>query len=269
MKKIISLLLVLAMVLCFAACGNDQGNGNTTEPSDTTPVPSSDPVVEEGSEPADNDVVVMNHDEFDLAELESQIVIETYVQAVESWWDGACHIYAQSEDGGYYIYQYACTEDEAAALVPGTHIRVTGYKTAWSGEVEIIDSTIEILEGSYIVSEPIDATALLGTDELMDHMNALVGFKGLTVVASNDDGAAFLYKWDGSGSQGDDLYFKVTDGTNEYTFTINVYMAGTGVDSDVYQAVEALNVGDVIDVQGFLYWYEGPQPHVTAVTPAV
>ena len=267
MKKIISLLLVLVMVLSLAACGGnapEQTDPTTeaTEPSTQATEPSTD-----ATEP-DDGVTVMTHEEFVAAELDAQVVIETYVQTIESWWDGACHIYAQSEDGGYYIYSYACTEDEAAALVPGTKIRVTGYKTEWAGEVEIMDATIEILEGSYIVTEPADATALLGTEDLASLMNSLVTFKGLTVVASNDEGAAFLYKWDGSGSQGDDLYFKVSDGTNEYTFTVNAYMVGYGADSEVYAAVEALQVGDVIDVTGFLYWYEGPQPHLTAVTPA-
>ncbi len=45
-------------------------------------------------------------------------------------------------------------------------------------------------------------------------------------------------------------------------------MNGTGADSDVYKAIEALNVGDVIDVEGFLYWYNGAQPHITSVTVA-
>ena len=35
-----------------------------------------------------------------------------------------------------------------------------------------------------------------------------------------------------------------------------------------YAAVETLKVGDKIDVEGFLYWYSGAQPHVTKVTPA-
>jgi hypothetical protein len=102
-------------------------------------------------------------------------------------------------------------------------------------------------------------------------MNSLVSFKGLTVAPSTDangNEAAFLYKWDGSGSQGDDLYFNVAMGDQVFTFSVNVYMLGTGVDSDVYKAIEALEIGDVIDVTGFLYWYEGPQPHVTSVTVA-
>ena len=51
-----------------------------------------------------------------------------------------------------------------------------------------------------------------------------------------------------------------------YTFTVESYLCGQ--DTDVYKAVEALNVGDVVDLEGFLYWYEGANPHITAVTPA-
>ena len=35
--------------------------------------------------------------------------------------------------------------------------------------------------------------------------------------------------------------------------------------TEVYDAVEALKVGDVIDLEGFLYWYNGAQPHITSV----
>ena len=29
--------------------------------------------------------------------------------------------------------------------------------------------------------------------------------------------------------------------------------------------VEGLNVGDVVDLEGFLYWYNGANPHITKV----
>ena len=270
MKKIIAMLLVLVMAASLVACGGEKAPETTAAPATEAPVTEA-PATEAPATEAPAEVTVMTHAEFDAAELETAVCVETYVQTIESWWDGACHIYAQSEDGGYYIYGYACTEDEAAALVPGTKILVSGYKTAWSGEVEIVDATIEVLEGSYIVEEAADVTALLGTEELQAHMNSLVAFNGLTVAASTDangNEAAFLYKWDGSGSQGDDIYFNVTDGTNTYTFTVNAYMVGYGAGSDVYAAVEALNVGDTINVEGFLYWYEGAQPHCTSVVVA-
>ena len=116
-----------------------------------------------------------------------------------------------------------------------------------------------------------DVTDLVGTDELETRMNDLVAINGLTVEASKDangNDVAFLYKWDGSGSQGDDLYFNVSLNGETYTFTVNAYMIGTGSDSEVYKAIEALNIGDVINVEGFLYWYNAAQPHITSVTVA-
>ena len=255
MKKILALVLALVMVMGLVACGNP----TPTDPAPTDPAPT-DPA------PTDPAVTVMTHEEFMAAEMESPVVVETYVQAVESWWDGCVQIYAQSEDGGYYIYDLACTEDEAALLVPGTKIRVSGFKSEWSGEVEIIDATYEILEGSYIVTEALDVTALLGTEELINHQNELVAMKGLTVVASKDaegNDVPFLYKWDGSGSQGDDIYFNVSLGGNTFTFTVNAYMIDN---AEAYAAAEAMKIGDVIDVEGFLYWYNAAQPHITNIT---
>ena len=37
-------------------------------------------------------------------------------------------------------------------------------------------------------------------------------------------------------------------------------------DPELYAAVGALNAGDVIDVEGFLYWYNGVNTHITKVT---
>ena len=211
---------------------------------------------------------VMTYDEYIAAELDSEVVVETYVQAKQSWWEDKATLYTQNEDGAIFVYDAACSEEDYEKLVEGQKIRVTGYKSEWSGEVEIVDATIEILDGNFI-AETEDVTALLGKDELADHQNEKVSFKGLTVEASTDaDGneAAFLYNWDGSGSQGDDLYFNVSLDGNTYTFTVESYLCGS--DTDVYKAVEALQIGDVIDMEGFLYWYEGPNPHITAVAAA-
>ena len=62
-------------------------------------------------------------------------------------------------------------------LVPGTKIKVTGYKAEWSGEVEIIDATYEIEEGEYIAPAT-DVTELLGTDELINYQNRFVSLQG-------------------------------------------------------------------------------------------
>ena len=39
-------------------------------------------------------------------------------------------------------------------------------------------------------------------------------------------------------------------------------------ESDVYAAAKALQIGDVINLEGFLYWYAGANPHITAIAIA-
>ena len=229
--------------------------------------------VEEKVEEAAAEIAVMDHAAYAAAELDTEVVIETTVQATQAWWEkdgiGKITVYGQSEDGAYFIYEMNCSKEDAEKLVPGTKIRVKGFKSAWSGEVEITDATFEFVEGEGFKAEPEDVTALLGTEELINKQNALVAFKGLTVAAKKDaegNDAAFLYKWNGAGQQGDDLYFDVTVNGATYTFVVESYLCGQ--DTEVYKAVEGLKVGDVIDVEGFLYWYEGVQPHIIKVTAA-
>lgn len=237
MKKLTALLLSLVLALSAVACGS----GNDAD------------VKSEG---------VMTHAEYMAAALESEVVIEAYVQAKQSWWDNTATVYLQDKDGAYFVYGMACTEEDYAKIPTGTKIKVTGYKAEWSGEVEIIDATFEIMEGNY-VAEAKDVTSLLGTDELAKHQNEFVAFKGLTVEAANDNGDAFLYNWDGSGQDGNDLYFNVSYNGQTYSFTVESYLCDNT--TDVYAAVKNLKVGDVIDCEGFLYWYEGANPHITNV----
>ena len=270
MKKLIAMLLVLTMVLSFAACAK-QDTVTPTVAAVTTAAADPTPAAEtEASDPTPV-VTAMSHADYVAADNETEVVVETYVQAHQSWWDNKVTVYCQSPDGAYFLYELACSEEDAAKLVPGTKIRVTGYKGEWSGEVEIMDGTFEFVKGDTYIAEPLDVTDLLGTDELIDHQNEFVSFTGLTVAPSTDangNEAAFLYNYDGSGAQGDDLYFNVTVGDSEevYTFTVESYLCGS--DTEVYKAVEGLQVGQTIDCEGFLYWYEGVNPHITSVTVA-
>lgn len=251
MKKLLSMLLLCTMVLTMVGCSTDK-EADTDAKS-------------EG---------VMTHEEYTKAELKSEVVIETYVQGKQSWYQDAATLYTQDKDGAYFVYNVACTEEEYNKLEKGTKIKVTGYKDEWSGEVEVIDGSLEILDGKY-VAEALDVTKMLGTDELIDHQNEFVSFSGLTVEASKDangNDVAFLYNWDGSGQEGtdSDLYFNVSANGNTYTFVVEYYTCDAngayGADTDVYKAVQNLKVGDTIDIEGFLYWYEGAQTHVTSVT---
>lgn len=207
---------------------------------------------------------VMTYDEYIAAAVDDPVVIETYVQAKQGWWDNKATVYTQDKDGAYFLYNMACSEEDYAKLTEGTKIRVTGFRAEWSGEIEVAEgATFEILDGNY-VAEAVDVTDKLASEDLIKFQNQKVSFKDMKVEAANDAGDAFMYKWDGSGAQGDDLYFKVSVGDKTYTFTVESYLCGK--DTDVYKAVEALKVGDTVDMEGFLYWYEGVNPHITSVT---
>lgn len=250
MKKSIALLLAVAFAFVLVGCG--QNNAGSAED-----------IIEKSEG-------VMTYAEYMAADLDTQVVIEAYVQAKQSWWEDKATVYAQDADGAYFLYDMACSEEDYAKLTPGTKIKVSGYKSEWSGEVEITEATFEIVEGANYVAEPVDVTELLGKDELITHQNQFVSFKGMTVEAAGQDDAgndvAFLYNYDGSGQDGNDLYFTVSLNGESYTFTVESYLCDK--DSEVYNAVKNLKVGDKIDMEGFLYWYNGVNPHITSVTAA-
>lgn len=224
MKKITALLLAATLVLAFAGCGAEKkGEG------------------------------VMTYAEYDAAALDSEVVVECYVQAHQSWWNDQITVYAADKEGGYFMYNMACSEEDSKKLVPGTKIKVTGHKAEWAGEVEIVDATFEIISGKYVAAAK-DATKLLGTDEIAKLQNQLVSFKDMTV-------SAVSYK---NGEPGDDIYVNFTKDGKEYAFCLEYYLNGD--DADFYNKVGSLEVGQVCDVEGFLYWYEGINPHITKVT---
>ncbi len=264
-KKALSIMMAAMMVVALAGCGTSSGDSEASDSqseSTTSEAETSESTEEaEGTEDA-SAAEVMTYAEYIAADVDTAVTIEGYVQAKQSWYEDTATVYLQDEDGAYFLYGMACSEEDYENLTVGTKIKVSGYKSEWSGEVEIIDATFEFEDGTY-VAEALDVTDLLGTDELIDHQNEFVSFTGMTVEDSGD-GAAFLYSWDGSGSQGDDLYFNVSINGETYTFTVESYLCDSS--TEVYQAVEALEVGDVIDMEGFLYWYEGVNPHITSVT---
>lgn len=230
----------------------------TPEPEKaTTPTPIPDLI----TEPTVKKTTANSHADFVDAEMDTEVLVVTYIQATQGWWDNKITIYAQSPDGAYFIYNAFCLEKDIAKLVPGTRILVNGYKAEWAGEVEITDATIDFLNGDAYFAEPFDATGLLGRDELIDHMNEKVILRGLT-VAPQDDGRPFNYK--NEENKTDDLYVRFTKDTGTYNFCVEYYLCGN--DTDVYKAVENLHVGDIVDVEGFLYWYNEPNVHMTAVT---
>ena len=241
MKKLIAILLVLVMVLAVAGC---------TKPVETPDGSTAGTTA--GTEPKSD---VMTHEQYMAAAKDAKVVVETYVQATQSWWDNKITAYCQSKDGAFFAYEMACSQEDAAKLVPGTKIKITGTKGEWSGEIEIMDGKFEFVEGGdKYIAEAFDATALLGTDDLIKHQNEKVAFKGMTVEKID-------YK---NGEPGDDIYVTLGLNGKSYSFCVERYL--TAPETDLYKAFATLEIGKTVDVEGFLYWYEGANPHITAIT---
>ena len=243
MKKLFAFLLVLVMMLSIAACA----------PAET---PST-----EGTQDSTPASTAMTHAEYLAAAEDDAVEIECYVQATQGWWDNKIVIYAQDKEGGYFAYNVACTEEESAKLVPGTKINIKGYKTFYKGMPEVAEgATFTVVEGADTYkAEAVDLTALLGKQELVDKAGMKAAFKGLTIAAIN-------YKND---APGDDIYVDFTLGDATYSFCVERYL--TDPESDVYKAFveEDIKVGDVVNVYGFVYWYDADvEPGVASENPA-
>lgn len=244
MKKLFTVLLTMIMVLALVGCGSNTNNEPVVEETPTTDEELVDPPVTAKNTYAD----------FEAAELDTELELLMSVQATEAWWDGKITVYGQDDDGGYLVYELACPEQkDADVLLPGTLIRVKGYKAEWSGEVELTDATYEFVDAggnAGKIYDPVDLTDLIGNnDELIKHMNQKVSFKNLTVV-------------DYTEVTGDsDGYLNVTDAKGtEITFVVRRYL--TSPESDLAKTVASFVAGDVVDLTTFLYWYEGPQARI-------
>ena len=264
MKKTLAVLLTMGLALSFVGCGSKEATqvaetatevAETAQETATEVAETATEVAETVAEVAEDakGEGVMSYADYEAAELDSEVVVETYVQAKQSWWEDKATFYTQDQDGAYFIYEMACSQEDYDKLTPGTKIKVSGVKSEWSGEFEIVDATFEIEDGNF-VAEPKDVTDLLGSDDLIKSQNQLVSFKDMTVEAVS-------YK---NEQPGDDIYVTLSKDGNNYEFCLEYYLNGS--DEEFYNLVGGLEAGQTVDVEGYLYWYEGPNAHLTKVT---
>ncbi|MBR2930111.1 MAG: hypothetical protein IKC32_02665 [Clostridia bacterium] len=237
MKKLTALLLVVILALgMLASC--------------------------ETSDPSKKSEGVLTYAEYVAAELETEVVIEAYIQAVQAYNEqyGNTSLYLADPDGGYFVYRYACTAEEYAKLTRGTKVKVTGTKTEWGGWVEIAEGTakVEVIDEPHWVWSALDVTDKIGTDELLDNQNRLCAFKGMEIVSISPKGGSF----------GDDIYVTAKLGENQIDFCVEADL--TNAESDLYKMFTAesgaLKVGDVVDIEGYLVVYQNAaNPHVTKI----
>ena len=262
MKKLIALLLALVMILSMAACAATNDKENDKDDDKVNNTDKDDDKDEQPDPPASDSA--MTHAEFLAAEDDAPVEVLCYVQATQAWWDGKVVIYAQDATGGYFAYNVSCTKEEADQLVPGTCIRIKGFKTFYKGMPEIAEGATFTVEETTYIAPVEDMTSLLGTPELVNKAGMKAAFKGLTI-------AKIEYK---NGEPGDDIYVDFTLGDATYSFSVERYL--TDPETEVYKAFAELQVGDVVDVEGFVYWYDadedgsgdGINTHITSVKAA-
>lgn len=263
MKKLFVVLLGLLMVCSLAGCKGKE-----------EPVPAE-------VDPNAKSEGVMTYAEYTAAEDGTDVVVEGFVQATaynETY--GNVNLFMQDGEGAYYVYRMNVTPEEAALLTKGTKIKVSGQKGSWGGEVEVAEGTgsFEVSGTDTYVPEALDITAEMASEGLVDKQNRLVSVKGAKVVESVYDekdenenviathSDAFWYGWENSSEKGAnaDIYFNIE--VNGVTYNVVVESDECPEGSDVYGAAEALNIGDTIDLEGYLYWYWGSNIHVHNIT---
>ena len=269
MKKFTAVCAAAALILTLSACGKTTEAPVVEQPEIDTDALASDlnAVADQFGEALSDldtdtdtdadaaDDGVMSYADYAAAALDDEVTVVTYVQAHQSWWDNKITVYCQDQDGAIFLYELACSEEDAAKLTEGVQIKVTGFKSEWAGETEITDATFEFVEGGDLfVAAPKDLTDKLGTDELIDYQNQKVIFTDMTVVS-------VAFKND---QPGDDIYVTLSKDGAEYSFCLEYYLNGS--DQEFYDLVSGLEAGQVVDVEGFLYWYEGANTHITSVT---
>lgn len=233
MRKLFGFIFALVAVLSLASCG-DKVEG------------------------------ALSYEEYVAAANDTEVTIAGYVQARQGWWTdektgvSQATFYLQDKDGGYFVYNLPCTEEQYNTdLAIGKRVKVTGIKGSWKGMVEIMgdsagaEATFEPLSGT----KEFKATAVdsLNKETLLNMICQKVSFTNLEVVSVS------LPE-----SEGKDIYFDVTDGTTTLTFAVESYL--TDKTTDVYKTVWNLKAGDKINCEGFMYVYEAPQLHTTSVT---
>lgn len=244
MKKLLTIMLSVLMVFGLTACGKDN-NGGTDEPSN-----------------GGNDVVEVtakdDYASFMAADVDAEVEVLMYVQAHQAWWEkdgqGVMTLYGMDKDGGYFVYEAKMDKETADSIKEGTLVKVTGVKAEWAGEVEIMDATVEVL-GETKTFEATDVTDVISDSEkLATYMNQKIAMKGLEVVEVSVKDSEY----------DPDLYITCKLGDTEVNLCVENYL--TGPDTEVYMTGKDLTAGTVIDVEGFLYWYEGANPHVTSIS---
>jgi len=179
--------------------------------------------------------------------IEHVVIDETYVQSKSRDVEGTVQLFTQNGDSAYLVKTTSLSESQFDELAVGAKISVSGVKINGASNNVVGDAVIGVLDSSSnsdYIAEPVDVTELLAandSDALIHYYNKLVSLKGLSVTRAAQDKNGML-----------NIQFKIGE-NNEAKYDFNVDPALVSNDSDTYLTALALSLGEVADVECFLY----------------
>lgn len=245
-KKAAAIILTAVIViLSFAGCSANKNNEQSTESVSES---------ELSSEEASKVVFA----EFISAKNGTPVEVKAFVQAktvLDGGKGGEISLYAQSVNGAYYIENMKVSGDEYEKLTEGREIAVRGIKSDSDGWIKISSPELVSIGEKIYVADPVAMTKGYQTGDLYSMLNEKLSFTNLTVTSSEDadsNEVPFIYKRDGTGEEGDDIYFTASDGKSECMFVVSSKFNPSY--SDLYKTCQSLKTGDIINVTGFMGW---------------
>lgn len=233
MKKLLAVFLSIFVILGLTGCNNDSESTTAREA----------------------------HAAFVATADGTEVTVTGYVAAKQSWWENKATIYLLDINGeGYFIYELSCTEENYnSELAIGNKISVTGIKSSWAGQIEILGQ-----EGS-------GATYKVETGTKTDFKPIELAISGITestigsYFTTKDVEVSAAATFQNPDTQSGDIYFTVKDSSgNTLACCIESYL--TDSSTDVYKTAAALVVGDKITITGYVYWYNAANPHITIIS---
>lgn len=205
----------------------------------------------------------MSYEEFMAAENGDDVIVEGYISARQSWWNGATLYLTGAKGEGYFIYGYECTEDEYnSELVVGACLRVYGTKTIYAGEHEIMGENVDyeksgIVDNAPKFNEKVLEIESVKTEDLEQYQNCL-----FTATLKVKGAASFK----DDTNKTDDIYFTLVDEAgNTMDCCVEFYLVSAYESVRNVIVSEDFKDGASVTVTGYLYWWNGANPHITSI----
>lgn len=125
-EKLLAMVLTVSMTAAMVGCGQAAETTETAAESTAVETVESTAAEETVTESTEESTAaeeaageVLSYADYVAADLDSEVTIESYVQAKQSWWEDKATVYTQDKDGAYFLYDMACSEEDYEKLVPG------------------------------------------------------------------------------------------------------------------------------------------------------